>query len=110
MLRSLTIRNFTVFEEADLRFVRGLNVILRGNATGKTHLLKLPYAVMPTSPDERQKGSEWPAEADQRIHVAKTIAGIGRPEDRLCRFQPGTRARAPGRLLFRHASMLEQSQ
>ena len=43
MLRSLRIANFTAFAEADLRFSRGLNVIVGENGVGKTHLLKLPY-------------------------------------------------------------------
>lgn len=46
MLQSLRIRDFTVFKEADLTFAKGLNVIVGANGTGKTHLLKLPYAVM----------------------------------------------------------------
>lgn len=99
-----------VFEEADLHFVQDLNVILGENTTGRTHLRKLPYAVMATSADEGSKGFEWPAEADRRIHVAKTIAGTDRPEDRLGQPQPGTRARAPGGFLFRHLRTLEQSQ
>ena len=46
MLKSLRIRDFTAFKEADLKFAEGLNVIVGANGTGKTHLLKLPYAVM----------------------------------------------------------------
>jgi AAA15 family ATPase/GTPase len=43
MLKSLEIKNFTVFEEAKLEFCEGLNVIIGENGTGKTHLLKLGY-------------------------------------------------------------------
>ena len=45
VLESIEVRNFTVFREARLEFARGLNVIVGENATGKTHLLKLPYSV-----------------------------------------------------------------
>jgi AAA15 family ATPase/GTPase len=48
MLKSLNIKNFTVFEEAKVEFSPGLNVIIGDNATGKTHLLKLGYSVMHT--------------------------------------------------------------
>ena len=43
MLERLRIRNFTVFAESDFQFVRGLNVIVGTNGTGKTHVLKLCY-------------------------------------------------------------------
>ena len=46
VLESLQIKNFTTFADADLRFAQSLNVIVGENGTGKTHLLKLPYAVM----------------------------------------------------------------
>lgn len=43
MIKHLTLRNFTVFKEAELEFSPGLNVIIGENGTGKTHLLKLGY-------------------------------------------------------------------
>ncbi|RKZ90284.1 MAG: ATP-binding protein [Candidatus Parabeggiatoa sp. nov. 1] len=46
MLKSLDIKNFTVFENASIGFSNGLNVIIGDNATGKSHLLKLGYSVM----------------------------------------------------------------
>ena len=102
VLRSLTVRNFTVFEEADLRFVRGLNVILGENGTGKTHLLKLPYAVMATSADEGRKGAERPTKAVLQTRLADKIVNVFRPEDRLGRLarrQPG-RSRCEIRVNF----------
>ncbi len=46
MLKSLDIKNFTVFADAYIEFSKGLNVIIGDNATGKSHLLKLGYSVM----------------------------------------------------------------
>ncbi|SHI43963.1 ATPase/GTPase, AAA15 family [Hymenobacter daecheongensis DSM 21074] len=45
MLKRLHVRNFTVFADADFEFVQGLNVIVGTNGTGKSHVLKLGYAV-----------------------------------------------------------------
>jgi len=45
MLKRLYVRNFTVFAEADFAFSPGLNVIVGANGTGKSHVLKLGYAV-----------------------------------------------------------------
>ncbi len=44
-IRSLTVKNFTAFSNATLDFSR-LNVIVGENGVGKTHLLKLLYAVL----------------------------------------------------------------
>jgi energy-coupling factor transporter ATP-binding protein EcfA2 len=45
MLKSLHVQNFTVFADADFQFSEGLNVIVGTNGTGKSHVLKLAYAV-----------------------------------------------------------------
>lgn len=46
MLKSLQLNNFTVFEDASFDLSPGLNVVIGDNGTGKTHLLKVAYAVM----------------------------------------------------------------
>lgn len=48
MYKSVDIENFTVFKKAHFDFVPGINVLAGANASGKTHLLKLLYA-MPQS-------------------------------------------------------------
>ncbi len=55
MLKSLDIKNLTVFAEASLEFSPQLNVIVGENAVGKLHLLKMPYAILATSAEERRK-------------------------------------------------------
>lgn len=45
MLKSLHVQNFTVFADADFQFSEGLNIIVGTNGTGKSHVLKLAYAV-----------------------------------------------------------------
>lgn len=53
MLKSLQIKNFTAFSEAALEFCDGLNVVLGENGVGKSHVLKLAYAVMGTLAEPR---------------------------------------------------------
>ena len=45
MLKSLQIRDFTVFAKADFEFGKGLNIIVGTNGTGKSHVLKLGYTM-----------------------------------------------------------------
>ncbi|GGN46078.1 AAA family ATPase [Deinococcus daejeonensis] len=45
MITRLHLRNFTVFAAVDLEFSSQLNVIIGENGTGKTHLLKVLYAM-----------------------------------------------------------------
>jgi len=42
----LEMRNFTAFGSLDMNFSPGINVFIGPNATGKTHILKIVYAVM----------------------------------------------------------------
>jgi len=43
--KELELENFTAFERAKLSFVPGVNAIIGENGTGKTHILKVLYAV-----------------------------------------------------------------
>ena len=82
MLASLGIRNFTVFKAADLTFAGGLNVIVGANGTGKTHLLKLLYAIMAMSAEEGKKRSK-PTKALLQKRIADKMNGVFRPEGQL---------------------------
>lgn len=44
-IRKIFIKNITVFEDFELNFGEGVNVIIGENGTGKTHLLKYIYAL-----------------------------------------------------------------
>ena len=48
MLHTLNIENFTCFPSAELKFSKGLNVIVGENGTGKSHILKLGYTILRT--------------------------------------------------------------
>jgi recombinational DNA repair ATPase RecF len=44
-LTRLTLANFTVFSDAAFEFAPGVNVFIGENGTGKSHVLKLVYAL-----------------------------------------------------------------
>lgn len=44
-IKNVTIKNFTVFEEIEVNFSKGINIIIGENGSGKTHLLKLIYGI-----------------------------------------------------------------
>lgn len=45
MLKKLTLQQITTFEQAELNFAQGVNIIIGENSTGKSHLLKVAYSV-----------------------------------------------------------------
>jgi predicted ATPase len=62
MLKSLDIKNFTVFTEETLHFGKNVNVIVGENGTGKSHLLKAIYAGLAKSHEylvEKQKNPRF---------------------------------------------------
>ena len=79
-MKSLNIENFAAFAHADFQFSPGLNVFIGENGTGKTLLMKLPYAVMrvlaePARPEEKQLTKTW-----LQRRIAEKLMGVFRPE------------------------------
>jgi len=72
MLNRLHIENFTVFRKADFEFVPGINVLVGANASGKTHLLKLLYAL--------QKSQTESGFSSSRRDIADFVLDVFRPE------------------------------
>lgn len=64
MLKTLKIKNFTVFGDVEFTFSPGLNVIVGENGAGKTHVLKLGYLF----------SRAWPDLTAQRLAVNKERA------------------------------------
>jgi AAA15 family ATPase/GTPase len=48
MITRLKVENFTAFDSLELEFGEGIQVFVGANGTGKTHLLKIMYALMQT--------------------------------------------------------------
>ncbi len=47
MITRLKVENFTAFDSLELEFGEGIQVFVGANGTGKTHLLKIMYAMTP---------------------------------------------------------------
>jgi energy-coupling factor transporter ATP-binding protein EcfA2 len=91
-LKQLKINNLTVFQQADFAFVSGLNVIVGENGCGKSHLLKVIYALIAASAEE---GLKAPGTAPTKTVLQKSYADklirVLRPESlgRLARRRQG---------------------
>lgn len=92
MLKTLSVKNLTVFRELNLICSPGLNVIVGENGMGKTHLLKVAYALIATSSDASKKThSPEPTKTYLQKAYAEKLTGVFRPESvgRLARRKQG---------------------
>ena len=92
MLKSMSVKNFTVFPQATLEFSSSLNVIVGENGTGKTHLLKLAYSILTSTFREgRRSNSLLPSKTSLQSGIAEKLVNVFRPESlgRLTRRRPG---------------------
>lgn len=69
MLKSLRLRNFTLFRDTTFQFGKNLNVVIGENGTGKTHILKAAYSGIATLGAVRKNGGAGglPGGACQRL-------------------------------------------
>ena len=79
MLDKIKIENFTVFDEVEFQFGHGINIIIGDNGTGKSHLLKLAYAVSTVASDSSKLESS-PAKADLQKQIATKLVNVFRPD------------------------------
>jgi energy-coupling factor transporter ATP-binding protein EcfA2 len=83
MITSLRVNNFTAFSKAEIDLSPGLNVLIGKNSTGKSHLLKLMYAVCAAKPTPSSL-----YEANLSDLLTRKLFGLFKPEKkigRLCR-------------------------
>ena len=90
MISTLSVQNFTLFDQAQLRFSSGLNVFVGQNGTGKSHLMKLLYANLRALMSEME-GAAAPTKKHLETAIARRLKGIFRPDalGRLTRRQQG---------------------
>lgn len=92
MLKSVDIKNLTVFPHAKLQFSPQLNVIAGENGSGKSHLLKVAYSVLAVSFEEgRKQYPPPPTKGRLQARLAEKLVGVFRPETlgRLARRKQG---------------------
>jgi energy-coupling factor transporter ATP-binding protein EcfA2 len=81
MFKSLHIKNLTVFVEANIEFSPQLNVIVGENGVGKSHLLKVPYAVLAASAEEGRKAAlNAPTKSVLQAKLSDKLVAVLRPE------------------------------
>jgi ABC-type branched-subunit amino acid transport system ATPase component len=77
----MTIKNLTVFSEAELTFGQNLNVFVGVNGVGKTHLLKIVYSLLAASWEEgRKPNAAHPTKALLQTRFAEKLINVFRPE------------------------------
>lgn len=88
MLKSLSIKNLTVFPKAELEFSKNLNVIVGENGFGKTHLLKLAYSILAVL---AESGNTALSKSAMQVRIADKLVNVFRPEQlgRMTRRKPG---------------------
>jgi predicted ATPase len=75
-IRKCQIKNFTVFQEQEIAFCTGVNVFIGTNGTGKSHLLKILYAMTQTmtrGPSQEKGKSGY-------LHFLHLLNGLFKPE------------------------------
>lgn len=91
-IKSLQLKNLTVFHDVELKLSDGLNLIAGENGSGKTHILKMCYSIVDscTSIDPAM-AEQRPSKAELAVAVARKLTGVFRPDElgRLVRRQPG---------------------
>lgn len=91
MLAELKINDFTTFADVTFDFVPGVNVVIGENGAGKSHLLKLAYALSAAS-HAASKEATPPTKTALQKTIATKLKGVFRP-DTLGRLVRSHRAR-----------------
>jgi len=92
MLKSVGLKNLTVFPKASFHFSPQLNVVIGENSTGKSHLLRVVYSVLAVSAEEGRKPKATPpTKTVLQVRLADKLVAVLRPESlgRLARRKQG---------------------
>lgn len=91
MLKKLELKNFTAFSNLNVKLEPGLNVIVGENGAGKTHFLKILYAILSASHELKARFPFGPTKGALQTGLAEKLVAVFRPEalGRLVRRKPG---------------------
>ncbi|MDD5204638.1 MAG: AAA family ATPase [Desulfobacterales bacterium] len=87
MIHSISLEQFTAFQKLDIQFSSGINVFIGANSTGKSHLLKVMYALCAANRPEQPPG-------DVGRQITEKIRGVFKPEGKIGRLCHGEAAKA----------------
>lgn len=80
---SLSLKEFTVFENAEFAFSPGLNVLIGANATGKSHVMKVLYSVLKVKANGADPAaSPRPSPEITAIKLQEKLQGVFRPDEK----------------------------
>jgi len=81
VLKSLTLKNFTVFGDETFRFGKHLNVVVGENGLGKSHVLQAAYTALSVSVrGPKDGGSSSPTKSYLQRAMAQKLVGVFRPD------------------------------
>lgn len=81
MLKSLRLKNFTVFPDAHFTFGKNLNVFIGENGSGKSHVLKAAYAAIAVSAQRAANTpNDLPTKAFLETAMADKLRNVFRPD------------------------------
>ncbi|HET6247970.1 MAG TPA: AAA family ATPase [Tepidisphaeraceae bacterium] len=80
-IQSLEIDKLLAFQRLELQFSPGITVIIGANSTGKTHLMKLAYAMLRALGEYRNNAVDQ-VEGVKRPHITNKLLSVFRPDDR----------------------------
>ncbi len=89
-IEKIAIKDFTVFEDIEIEFAKGINVFIGENGTGKTHLLKLLY-IHDALVNDVMNMIIYPLEVEGWYVIPKTLWNAY--------FEPDLQSRAPDCML-----------
>ncbi len=75
----LSLKDFTVFAQADMDFSPGLNVLIGANGTGKSHVLKVLYSFLrPLASTQTDTEIAKPVFAEESSRISDKLHGVFR--------------------------------
>jgi predicted ATPase len=78
-IKKLTLKQFTVFDEADFEFCDGINIFIGANGTGKSHLLKIMYSLMKANEEADTEREKKMQQAIPEDWMGQKVSHVFRP-------------------------------